>query len=412
MIKKFLTFAFLSLAMFSHAAADDIPRPRAIPPVEIAELDRSLLRGLDFLLTHQRKNGSFGSPLNTKKLNIYAPGTSHEGFHAGTNALCLSALIEMETWLKTLPENPETEEQKAFLARRQRLTESIARCEEWTLENLPRLRRSAPTALYNVWGHAYGIQSLCRMAGRTPPGLSEDEIAVRREKILEEIRHQVELLRRFECLNGGWCYYNFGFPTQVNSGSPLSFVTATIFIALDEARALGVDIPEHLITRGTASILRQRRPNNAYCYGEYLVKDAREINLPAGSLSRSLVCTLALSRWGEHDFITQQLFTDSLDRFIARIGWNDIGRKRPVPHEAWFQVAGYFYYYGHYYAAGCMEKLEDPALRKKYANHLADILLGLQEPDGSWWDFPLYDYHPYYGTGMAVTVLLKCRKEF
>jgi len=118
MPKKFLIFTFLFLVMLSRAAADDtpppsvsekltyhsdIPRPRDTPPVELAELDRSLLRGLDFLLANQRKNGSFGSHFNTKKLNIYAPGTSHEGFHAGTTAICLSAIIEMESWLATFP---------------------------------------------------------------------------------------------------------------------------------------------------------------------------------------------------------------------------------------------------------------------------------------------------------------------
>ena len=29
----------------------------------------------------------------------------------------------------------------------------------------------------------------------------------------------------------------------------------------------------------------------------------------------------------------------------------------------------------------------------------------LQEKDGDWWDFPLYDYHRQYGTAMAVMTL-------
>ncbi len=46
-----------------------------------------------------------------------------------------------------------------------------------------------------------------------------------------------------------------------------------------------------------------------------------------------------------------------LYRLYVRNGWLDIGRKRPIPHEAWMQVAGYFYYYGHYYAALSLEQL-------------------------------------------------------
>ena len=35
--------------------------------------------------------------------------------------------------------------------------------------------------------------------------------------------------------------------------------------------------------------------------------------------------------------------------------------------------------------------------------------MGLQEKDGSWWDFPLYDYHQQYGTAMAIMSLHRCR---
>ena len=67
----------------------------------------------------------------------------------------------------------------------------------------------------------------------------------------------------------------------------------------------------------------------------------------------------------------------------------------------------YFYYYGHYYAAFCIKTLPkaDQAL---YQNHLAAILLPLQEKDGSWWDYPFYDYHQQYGTAMALMSLRRC----
>ena len=49
--------------------------------------------------------------------------------------------------------------------------------------------------------------------------------------------------------------------------------------------------------------------------------------------------------------ITDKVLNVWLDRLFARNMWLDIGRKRPIPHETHFQVAGYFYYYGHWYAA-------------------------------------------------------------
>jgi hypothetical protein len=71
-------------------------------------------------------------------------------------------------------------------------------------------------------------------------------------------------------------------------------------------------------------------------------------------------------------------------------------------------VAGYFFYYGHYYAALCADQLE-PALARPYKDHLAAILLPLQEKDGSWFDFPFYDYHQPYGTAFALMTLARCR---
>jgi hypothetical protein len=51
-----------------------------------------------------------------------------------------------------------------------------------------------------------------------------------------------------------------------------------------------------------------------------------------------------------------------------------------------------------------------PADRPFYQDHLARLLLPLQEPDGSWWDYPLYNYHQPYGTGFALLTLKECRK--
>ena len=51
-----------------------------------------------------------------------------------------------------------------------------------------------------------------------------------------------------------------------------------------------------------------------------------------------------------------------------------------------------------------------PAERPFYQDHLANLLLPLQEQDGSWWDFPLYNYHQPYGTAFALMTLKRCEK--
>ena len=217
------------------------------------------------------------------------------------------------------------------------------------------------------------------------------------------------MLGRYECVDGGWCYYDFNAHTQKPSGSTISFVTATMLVALRQAKDAGVDVPQRLIDRGMASILRQRKPDFSYDYGEYLkYVPMMPVNRPGGSLGRSQACNLAMRLWGDRR-VTDEVLRTWLDRLFARNLWLDLGRKRPIPHESWFQVAGYFFYYGHYYAALCIEQL--PASeRPPYRDQLAHVLLNVQEPDGSWWDFPLYDYHQQYGTAFALMSLVRCRQ--
>jgi hypothetical protein len=70
-------------------------------------------------------------------------------------------------------------------------------------------------------------------------------------------------------------------------------------------------------------------------------------------------------------------------------------------------VAGYFYYYGMYYAGRCVELLPADQRPSRY-RRLAGLLLERQEKNGSWFDFPLYDYHESYGTAMAIMTLSRC----
>ncbi len=115
---------------------------------------------------------------------------------------------------------------------------------------------------------------------------------------------------------------------------------------------------------------------------------------------------LRLRRWGDKT-ITDNVIKNCLYRLYVRNGWLDIGRKRPIPHESWMQVAGYFYYYGHYYAALCLQQLAESE-RGPYQSMLAKLMLDRQEKDGSWWDYPLYDYHQPYGTAFALMTLNRC----
>ena len=67
------------------------------------------------------------------------------------------------------------------------------------------------------------------------------------------------------------------------------------------------------------------------------------------------------------------------------------------------------YYYGHYYAMDCIALLPE-AERPVYYRNYARIIVSKQERDGSWWDYPLYDYHQPYGTAFALMTLQRCQE--
>ena len=366
--------------------ATDVAVPRKSHPavVPAEELDAAIARGRGFLVARQNADGSFGSAERTKDLNIMAGVGSHLGFRAATTALAVQALIE------------EDDGTPAVAA-------AIDRGEQWLFDRLPDVRRD-PTMIYNVWAHAYGIQALVAIHGRRP------DDAARRERSVELIKGQFARLVKYESAQGGWGYYDFTVGSQRPASSSTSFVNAAVLVAFHDAKQIGVEPPEKVTQRAIRATEEQMLPDFSYLYGSYLRwQPRRAVNRPGGSLGRSQACNLALRLWGD-ERITDAVLEEWLDRLVVRNGWLELGRKRPIPHESFFQVAGYFYFFGHYYAARVLDVLPDE-VADGYRGNLARIILDVQDADGSWWDYPLYDYHQPYGTAYALMTLHRCRRR-
>ena len=151
----------LALGTLFASEQDALENDRHAPPHPPAELQASIDRGIAFLLDSQNSNGSWGSATNTKALNIYAPiPGAHHGFRAAVTALAVSALIESGQ----AADDPEIES-------------ALARGEVFLLEELPKVRRSAANAIYNVWTHAYGIRALVDMHTRALAGSDAERAA-------------------------------------------------------------------------------------------------------------------------------------------------------------------------------------------------------------------------------------------
>ena len=357
-----------------------------LPELTREALDAAIRRGVDFLLADQNKNGSWGDATQTKDLNIFAPlPGGHQAFRAGASGLALSGLIDAA--------DPRPE-----------VAAAIDKAAAWTAAELPNLRRTSQDCTYNSWGHAYGLRAIARLYQReTDPA--------KKAAWARLAQQQVDTANRSEDVNGGWGNLDIydGLTTQKPSGLPTSFTTATVLLAMAEARStMGVTLDDKLVKHALASINYQRTPDFSYTYSfQHRYRPRLDINRPAGSLGRSQACNACLRVFG-NPLVTDQVLTEWADRFLAREGFLSNGRKRPVPHEAPFRIAGYFYYYGIYYFTESA-RLLPKATHAAYARRLAAIILSHQEKDGSWWDYPLYNYHRPYGTGYALMALAWCR---
>ena len=378
------TFLFFKVGAQSLAKLGPLP---SIEALKEGELETSIKRGVDYLVSKQNKDGSWGGPTRTKGLNIYAPvPDSHLAFRTGASTLALSGLLDSKD-------------------RRPEVVTAIDKAEAWLFEKLPKLRHLDPTTTYNVWGHAYGLRAIADLyVYRTG---DETKLSLLKQLAAK----QIEMLIKTEDVNGGWGYLDFDNHTAHFSGIPTSFTTATVLLGMKDAQeTFGLLIPEREIKRGLVSINKQRTPDWSFVYSyDHRYRPRYGINRPAGSLGRSQVCMAAMRKFGD-ERITDRLIEHWLHRLCLREGWFDIGRKRPIPHETHFSISGYFYYYGFYYATECLQMLPDDR-QKNYIPHLARHILSKQEKDGSWWAYPLYDYHQPYGTGYALTTLSRLRVE-
>ena len=377
-----LTVALLPVAGQSLPKLAPLPK---VADLDQAELESAIRKGVDYLLKTQNKDGSWGGPTRTKGLNIYAPvPDSHLAFRSGASMLALAGLLDSDD------SRPE-------------VAKAIDRAEAWMFRKLPTLRNIDPTTAYNNWGHAYALRAIARLYQYR----KDDEAKLSRLKNLAA--QQVQRLLRTEDINGGWGYYDMDYPTAHFSGIPTSFTTATVLLALKEAEeTFGLTPPAKEVKRALASIRKQRTPDWSFVYSfGHRYRPRYGINRPAGSLGRSQVCLAALRKYGD-ERVSDELLIHWLHRLCLREGWFNIGRKRPVPHETHFSISGYFYYYAFYYATECL-KILPTEKQRPFIPHLAGHIMSKQEKDGSWWDFPLYDYHQAYGTGYALTTLTRLR---
>jgi len=372
---------FLLLMASIVLASCSSPKAYKSPQQCLEVIATTKQKAISFLLDKQYPTGAWGNATKTKGLNIYAPGaTAHIDFQTAVTALCMMALSKEDT-------SPA-------------IHKSLERATRYMLKSIPKVTRADGQWVGNIWSHAYIIRGLLKVRPIFPKMRSGIDAA---------INNQLKKLKTFSYRKGGWGYYDFSDPgklkisTRKPSGSSTSFITGTCLIALAEAKEAGFAVPMTTVKGALANLIKQRNPDETFLYSEdHWIAPKNKISKKAGSVGRTPNGLLALYNW-QADKVGKDKLNLAIDRLIRFDRWIDIGRKKPRPHESFFAIAGYFYYYAHYYGSQCLEHSNGDT--QSQAMKLAWMIVNKQEKNGSWFDFPLYNYGDYYGTAFALMSL-------
>ena len=386
------TFAALA-ALCALAASCSVPGPSAAstetPPAlrpvpgpgeALAGARAAQARGLAWLLANQRHDGSFGSFESPRAREVFLDTqASHRAFHSATTALACWALVAPA---RTDP------------AARAALDRGLA----WLLAQ-GEVGRASGNTFYGVWAHTYLLELGAAVVAE--PSLAGHHAAWR-----EALSREAQLARRDQSADGGWAYYDFDHVGETPSGhESTSFNTAAMVEALLHAREQGSAVPEGALADAVKCIERLRIPNGSYAYGTYAeLAVGADYNRISGASCRLQACNVALARMNAGGVDGAALLSGAA-LLRERHHYVEIARGRVMPHEAYYRNSGYYYFFGHYYAARALELATPGAARDELARWLAAQMSIDQNPDGSWFDYPLYGYGFAYATGYAMRTL-------
>ena len=158
--------------------------------------------------------------------------------------------------------------------------------------------------------------------------------------------------------------------------------------------------------RAFKHVQRCALPNGAYEYDLRPIPRLRggeSINNVKGSLGRIQVCNWARASCGDAS-MTPDVLKEGLEQFFEHHEFLDVARLRPIPHEAYYANAGYFYFFGHYYAALTIELLP-AADRVDVHERLRPHLMKTLRENGSTSDFHATTYMTTASTAYLILAL-------
>lgn len=374
----------LALACAGAVAGAEPPQDLSPEAMRSRQVRVGVERAIDFLLKDQNEDGSWGSHRNAAH-EFWSNPETHRSWIVATTGLCCMALREVE---------PSEATQAAY-----------ERGLDYLVANAL-VKRPSGWDVDNTWAYVYGLQALARAAADPRP-----EDPHRRDKIRGVAQSLLGKLAAYQTPLGGWGYYDSWEGATRRPTWATSFMTAVAVLAMLDARDAGLEVDDVMFDRAVRAVRRCRLPSGAYTYSVEVIPSPgwmEGIDQIKGSLSRIQVCNLALLQAGQG--ITQEDLVTGLEHFFSKHRFLDVARMKPYPHEAYYLNSGYFYFFGHYYAAEVIRQL--PAQQRAFWwPKLQYEILKTQQDDGSMWDFYISSYHRPYAVAYSLLALVPSLSE-
>lgn len=373
-----LLFALLLLVQEPGAARPAPANAPQTPVLGVDEARSSILKSAGWFSRNQNADGSFGSGvIDSVQFTGFAVETYY-CFHLAANSLAFCALSSLGS---TKERDAELERLLTWLTN----TRVPKRGNDWDVDA--------------SWPAVYGLHAMT-VAAADPRYAAKDW----QERIAARGMQFYALLEKHQEPAGGWGYYEGPVVSRRPTWST-SFTTGAAVIGLIRARELGWKIDPAVIARAQRYMQLCYLPSGAYTYDHSVVPrmSGEVINDVKGSLSRMQVCSLALARSGDPKLNPERI-RSALRAFFEQHKFLDVARMKPVPHEAYYQVAAYFYFFGHAYCGQLINLLPE-AERESWHQKLRAHVIKVQWEDGSSIDFPNMKSMQVAGTAFSILAL-------
>jgi len=359
------------------AAQGSVARPsEATAGADVART--SVSRAARWLVESQKPDGSWGAgSADSVQFLGFSPETFY-AFKMGADGVACLALLSLD----------DAPERRA----------ALERALGWMVQaRVP--RRGSSWDIDCSWSALYGFQAMVA-AARDPRFQGADwkeKLRARGLELYALLEHNQEPL-------GGWGYYEGPVVSHRPTWST-SFATGCVIPALVEAGKLGWPVDPKVTARAVEYIRNCHLPTGAYTYDLRPVPwvGGESINEVKGSLGRIQVCNWARREAGDKT-LTDEEIRQGLRAFFEDHRFLDAARMKPIPHEAWYYNAAYFYFFGHYHAARVINELPE-AEREVWHQKLRAELVKVQWADGSSLDFPNMSCMQIAGTSFSLLAL-------